>query len=84
MQKVKANAKVVELAGSHAEVARILGYEDRRNVWPWTNGLRPFPPQHCLKLELHFGEDKISRRDLRPHDWATFWPELERRTKARA
>lgn len=84
MDQVQANSKVVALAGGHAEVARILGYADRRNVWKWTSGLRPFPPKHCVVLEQHFGADKISRRELRPDDWKEHWPELERRTKARA
>lgn len=75
MLKVAANTKVLELAGSHAAVARILGYTDRRNVWPWTNGLRPFPPHHCVTLERHFGKSVISRRELRPHDWQKHWPE---------
>jgi DNA-binding transcriptional regulator YdaS (Cro superfamily) len=84
MDQVQANAKVVELANGHAEVARILGYKDRRNVWKWTSGLRPFPPKHCVTLEQHFGADKVSRRDLRPHDWKEHWPELERRKAVRA
>lgn len=78
--QVEANRRVLEAAGSHAEVARVLGYSDRRNVWPWTNDLRPFPPRHCVTIEQIYG---ISRRDLRPHDWQDFWPELERRGKAR-
>ena len=79
--QVEANRRVLEAAGSHAEVARVLGYKDRRNVWPWTNDLRPFPPQHCVTLERVYG---ISRRDLRPDDWAKHWPELERRKSGRA
>lgn len=72
---MKANLKVLELAGTHAEVARILGYEDRRNVWPWTNDLKPFPPYHCIKLEAHFNGE-VTRQQLRPHDWQKHWPEL--------
>jgi DNA-binding transcriptional regulator YdaS (Cro superfamily) len=76
MNIVKANLKVLALAGgNHAEVARILGYSDRRNVWPWTNDLRPFPPYHCRKLEDHFN-GAVTRQELRPHDWAKHWPEL--------
>lgn len=75
MEQITANRKVVELAGSHAEVARILGYEDRRNVWPWTNDLRPFPPHHCFALERHFG-GQVTRKELRPHDWQKHWPDL--------
>lgn len=75
--QVKANRKVLALANdSHAEVARILGYSDRRNVWIWTNDLRPFPPHHCFALERHFGPRAITRKELRPHDWRKHWPDL--------
>jgi DNA-binding transcriptional regulator YdaS (Cro superfamily) len=42
---------VVAYFKSHANVARALGYEDLRNVSPWTTGKRPFPPHHCVTLE---------------------------------
>lgn len=75
MEQITANLKVLDMAGGHAEVARILGYQDRRNVWPWTNDLRPFPPHHCFALERHF-EGKVTRQELRPHDWQKHWPDL--------
>lgn len=76
MIQIKANLKVLALAGdSHAEVARILGYTDRRNVWPWTNDLKPFPPYHCRTLEDHF-KGEVTRQELRPHDWQKHWPDL--------
>lgn len=82
MNKVKANLKVLALAGgNHAEVARILGYTDRRNVWPWTNDLRPFPTHHCRKLEDHFN-GAVTRKELRPHDWQKHWPELAEKQAA--
>lgn len=79
MNEIKANLKVLELAGGHAEVARILGYSDRRNVWTWTNDLKPFPPYHCVTLERHFS-GAIKRDELRPHDWKKHWPELAEKT----
>ena len=76
MKQIAANRKVLELAGNnHAEVARILGYEDRRNVWPWTKLLKPFPPYHCRTLEDHF-HGAVSRQQLRPDDWQKHWPDL--------
>lgn len=81
--RIDANRKVLALANdSHAEVARILGYEDRRNVWPWTNDLRPFPTHHCLTLVRKFPE--LTLQDLRPHDWQKHWPELADQEKAGA
>lgn len=76
MKQTDANLKVLKLAGdSHAEVARILGYTDRRNVWIWTNDLKPFPPHHAFALERHFN-GQITRQELRPHDWRKHWPDL--------
>lgn len=75
MEQITANLKVLDMAGGHVEVARILGYQDRRNVWPWTNDLRPFPPHHCFALERHF-HGKVTRQELRPHDWQKHWPDL--------
>lgn len=76
MKPIAANRKVLELAGNnHAEVARILGYKDRRNVWSWTKLGKPFPPYHCRTLEVHFN-GKVTCQQLRPHDWAKHWPDL--------
>jgi DNA-binding transcriptional regulator YdaS (Cro superfamily) len=70
------NKKILELAGgNHAEVARILGYTDRRSVWPWTNDLKPFPTEHCVTLEQHFNRE-VLRQDMRPHDFWKHWPDL--------
>lgn len=83
MTHAAANAKVVTLAGSQAEVARILGYKDRRNVFPWTGtDPSPFPPHHCFALERHFGADQITRQELRPHDWRKHWPDLIEKQEA--
>lgn len=77
------NLRVLELANnSHAEVARALGYEDRRNVWPWTTGRRPFPPNHCRTLVSKWPQ--LSLRDLRPNDYHLIWPELAPAKKGRA
>lgn len=85
MVQVAANTKVLKLAGnSHAKVAALLGYRDRRNVWPWTKLLRPFPPHHCKRLVQLYPDD-LDLRALRPHDWQKHWPELgERRNQARS
>jgi DNA-binding transcriptional regulator YdaS (Cro superfamily) len=68
-------ARVVDLLGSQANLARELGYEDVRNVSPWTRGDRPFPPHHCVSIE-RATQGAVTRRDLRPDDWHLIWPEL--------
>ena len=75
MIEIQANAKVLKLAGGHIKVARLLGYTDLRNVWPWTKGLKPFPPHHCFALERIF-PGQVTRQELRPHDWQKHWPDL--------
>lgn len=83
MSKVQANKRVLRMAGgSHAEVARILGYSDRRNVWSWTRLLRPFPPYHCKTLVRKFPE--LTLQELRPDDWVKHWPELAETTESGA
>ena len=73
---IEANKKVLALAGgNHAEVARILGYSDRRSVWPWTNDGKTFPTDHCVTLERHF-DRAITRQELRPLDFWKHWPDL--------
>jgi DNA-binding transcriptional regulator YdaS (Cro superfamily) len=47
----EAIALAVQEIGGHAAVASMLGYADRRNVWPWTSGSRPVPPEIAPTLE---------------------------------
>jgi len=68
-------ARVVLEFKGHSEVAKALGYEDRRNVWPWTSGVREFPPEHCVTIEIK-SNGRITRKELRPSDWQAIWPEL--------
>lgn len=41
-----------------------------------TKGLRPVPEKLCVRIE-RATNGAISRRDLRPDDWADIWPELK-------
>jgi DNA-binding transcriptional regulator YdaS (Cro superfamily) len=66
---------VIDHFQTQAEIARRLGYPDRRNVAPWANGDKPYPPNHCVTLERESG-GVITRQMLRPHDYANWWPEL--------
>lgn len=66
---------VVAHFGTHLALAKVLGYEDLRNVSAWANGLRPFPEKHCVTIERETGRS-ITRQDLRPDDWQAIWPEL--------
>ena len=60
--------------GSQLALAKLL------NVTPgFVNhlvmGRRPVPIKYCLQIERYTG-GKVTRRDLRPNDFAQIWPEL--------
>ena len=43
-------------------------------------GIRMMPPKHCPAVEKAT-DGQVSRKDLRPHDWSQYWPDLiEHRT----
>lgn len=41
----------------------------------WRNGIRPVPVERCVPIERATG-GAVTRKDLRPDDWAQIWPEL--------
>ena len=52
-----------------AGLAAALG-ETIQTVWNWR--ARGFPPNKCQAIQRVTG---VSVRDLRPDDWADYWPE---------
>jgi len=66
---------------THLAIAKILGYDDLRNISPWMRGDRPFPPEHCVAIEADSG-GAIKRADMRPEDFSRFWPDLATQAKA--
>lgn len=60
--------------GSQTRLADSIGafYPDVSN---WKKG-KTFPPsKYCKAIELATGGE-VTVKDLRPHDWIVFWPEL--------
>lgn len=43
--------RAAEALGGQAALASLLGYSDRRNVWPWFKTTRQFPAEHCPPVE---------------------------------
>lgn len=43
--------RAATVLGGQAALAALLGYTDRRNVAPWFHTERPFPAEHCPKVE---------------------------------
>lgn len=52
-------------------------------LYPWANGRRPCPPLRCLAIERATA-GVVTRRELRPNDWADLWPELAQQQQAPA
>lgn len=66
--------KIAQFVGSQAAIARHLNVR-APTVNQWVKGSKPVPVRHCRKLEELSG-GSVTRRDLRPDDWSTIWPEL--------
>lgn len=64
--------KAAAVVGGQAALAQLLGFPDRRNVWPWFNTPRQVPAEHCPSIERATREhgDPVLCEQLRPDvDW---------------
>jgi len=66
--------RAVDIVGGPAKMAALLGVTPQA-VCFWRDGKRALPVQHCAVIERATG-GAVTRRDLRPDDWAEIWPEL--------
>ena len=66
--------RAVRLCGGPTKTARLLGVTQQA-VRFWRDGERQFPVEKCSLLEQLTG-GKVTRQQLRPHDWPVIWPEL--------
>lgn len=57
-----------------ADFARAIGVSPAL-LHQWVEEIRPVAVRHCLAIERKSG-GAVSRRELRPADWQTIWPEL--------
>lgn len=57
--------RAAQLLGGQAAIAELLGYADRRGVWPWFNTERRFPAEHCPAIEKATG-GAVRCEELRP------------------
>lgn len=63
-----------EESGRRAELARILSVP-QSFVSKLASGERPIPIHHMAAIEV-FTDGAVTRRDMRPEDFAHIWPEL--------
>ena len=71
---VTAIDKACKAAGGPAKLARALGISSSA-VSQWVKGARPVPVDRMAAIERATG-GVVTRRELRPEDWAEIWPEL--------
>ena len=85
MSASNAIRRAAETVGGLAALGAAIGLPQgsaRAVVWAWTNrGVVPI--EHCAAIEQATG-GKVTRRDLRPDDWARIWPELADQPAAKA
>lgn len=67
-------AQHLEQPGRANELARAIGVSPVL-ISQWKTGARPVPIDRCPAIERATG-GAVTRRDLRPDDWADIWPEL--------
>lgn len=56
------------------EMATLLGVR-QPTLQAWLAEKRPIPIKRCVQIE-ELTQGLVTRRDLRPDDWAEIWPEL--------
>lgn len=59
---------------SATDLAREIGVHPVL-ISQWRTGIRPTPIERCVPIEKATG-GLVTRKDLRPDDWAQIWPEL--------
>jgi len=59
---------------SRSDFARAVGVSPDM-VYQWIKGIRPIAIERCVAIE-RATNGAVTRKDLRPNDWASIWPEL--------
>ena len=60
--------------GGQSRLAEMIGVPPQL-MYQWARGVRPVPIERCVAIE-RATNGAVTRRDLRPDDWADIWPEL--------
>ena len=65
----------LNVRGRGAELCRTIGVK-ASNLSDWKLGKHPVPISQCLAIETATG-GLVTRKDLRPNDWQTYWRKSE-------
>ncbi len=60
--------------GAQRKLAKTIG-APAPNISKWAHGRRAVPIARCIPIEKAT-EGRVTRKDLRPHDWHELWPEI--------
>jgi DNA-binding transcriptional regulator YdaS (Cro superfamily) len=60
--------RAAAVLGGQAAMATLLGYSDRRGVWPYFHTDRRFPAEHCpiVERETRSRDQVVTCEELRP------------------
>lgn len=74
---LRLGARIYDLRqhGSISDLAKGVGAHIP-DVSRWAKGKRLCPTWRCLSIEK-YTKGLVTRKDLRPHDFAKYWPELQ-------
>jgi DNA-binding transcriptional regulator YdaS (Cro superfamily) len=84
--------RAADVLGGQAAMAKVLGLEDRRRIWPYFHTDRRFPTEYCPLIEKATRDlnDTVPCEELRPDvAWDVLriqppWDGKERRGERRA
>lgn len=68
--------RACQLLGSQTALANAVGASPMQ-VHYWLTRDKNLDAAHCVAIEQATG-GQVTRKDLRPHDWQRYWPELEK------
>ena len=74
MEQNPSICRAIEIAGGLGCLAVLLGVKSP-SVHEWKTGKRSIPIERCVQIE-RATNGAVTRKDLRPDDWADIWPEL--------
>ena len=72
--KKTALQKACDLVGGQVKLAEILSVTPPA-ITAWLSN-RPIPVMRCVQIE-QATKGVVTRKDLRPDDWESIWPELK-------
>lgn len=74
MEHISAISRAAQFVGGLTPLAKMIGVSVP-TVHEWKTLKRPVPASRCVAIEIATN-GAVTRKDLRPDDWQSYWPEL--------